>query len=112
MLKHQLRDARTAAGKTQQETADFLGVNYSTYSGYETGKRRPKPAQIQQLAGFFGVTADYLLETETAKGSSEPINLSKGEMKVIRAYRELHATGRAAAVAAVEAMTKCSELRK
>lgn len=50
MLKNQLREARIAAGKTQQETADFLGINYSTYSGYETGKRKPKPAQLQQLA--------------------------------------------------------------
>ena len=50
MLKNQLREARIAAGKTQQETADFLGINYSTYSGYETGKRKPQPAQLQQLA--------------------------------------------------------------
>lgn len=56
MLKNQLREVRIAAGKTQQETADFLGINYSTYSGYETGKRKPKPIQLQQLVNYIGVT--------------------------------------------------------
>lgn len=113
MLKHQLREARLAAGKTQQETADLLGVNYSTYSGYETGKRKPKPAQLQQLAAFFGVTADYLLETTNPLTEKPvPSALSENEIRLISAYRELNTTGRAAAIAAIDALTKSADLRK
>lgn len=113
MLKNQLREARISAGKTQQETADFLGINYSTYSGYKTGKRKPKPSQLQQLANFFGVTTDYLLETgSTIETKGATISLSKGELHLIRAYRELNTAGRAAAVATVEALSKNADLRK
>ena len=52
MLKNQLREA-IAAGKTQQETADFLGINYSTYSGYETGKRKTKAGTAATTCKIF-----------------------------------------------------------
>lgn len=65
MLKTQLRKARKAANKTQQECADYIGVNYSTYSGYETGKREPSVEKIRMIATFLGVSSDYLLEINT-----------------------------------------------
>ena len=72
MLKEQLRKARKAAGKTQQEVADHLGVNFSTYSGYETGKRQPDALKIKKIAAFLGVTGDYLLETGMDRPCSVP----------------------------------------
>lgn len=62
MFKTQLRNARKAAGKTQQECADYLGISYSTFSGYETGKREPDIEKLRKIAVFLGVSGDYLLE--------------------------------------------------
>ena len=63
-----LKSARLDAGKTQQDVADILGIDKSTYSGYETGKREPFVERIKELAKIFNVTGDYLLET----GFDEP----------------------------------------
>ena len=67
-FSQRLKDARMNAGKTQQEVADILGIDKSTCSGYETGKREPFVERIKDLASIFGVTGDYLLET----GFDEP----------------------------------------
>ena len=108
MLKNQLRSARKAAGKTQQECADYLGVNYSTYSGYETGKREPDVLKIKKIAAFLGVTGDYLLETGF-DGRSAPKNKkdtilceAPEELHLIQTYRSLNAAGKAAAVSSVD----------
>lgn len=61
-----LRKARTAAGMTQQQVADKMGVTKSTYCGYETEKRQPDVPKIKQLSEILGVPSDYLLETEKA----------------------------------------------
>lgn len=61
-----LRKARKAAGMTQQQVADKMGVTKSTYCGYETEKRQPDVPKIKQLSEILGVPSDYLLETEKA----------------------------------------------
>jgi len=114
MLKDQLRKARKAAGKTQQEVADHLSVNYSTYSGYETGKRQPDALKIKKIAAFLGVTGDYLLETGfDPKNKKETILCEAAdEVHLIRCYRSLNASGRAAATSAVEGLAGNPALRE
>lgn len=114
MLKDQLRKARKAAGKTQQECADHLGLNYSTYSGYETGKRQPDALKIKKLAAFLGVTGDFLLETGfDGKNKKETIFCeAEDEVRLIRCYRTLNAAGKSAAASAVEGLAGNPELKE
>ena len=118
MLKDQLRHARKAAKKTQQQVADYLGVNYSTYSGYETGKRQPDALKIRQIAEFLGVSGDYLLETG-AQQKAAPKNKkdtviceADDEKNLIMCYRSLNDAGKAAAVAALDGLSSNSAFRQ
>lgn len=58
-----LKLAREARGMTQQSIADLMGIDKSTYCGYETGKRQPDVQKIKQLSSILGVSGDDLLET-------------------------------------------------
>lgn len=55
MRKFKLRDLREIAGKTVQETADFLYVSRGTYYGYEQGIASVNIMNIELLAECFGV---------------------------------------------------------
>lgn len=46
---------REHAGKTQQETANFLGIDQSTYNQYESGQRRPDAKCLHKILKFFHV---------------------------------------------------------
>jgi transcriptional regulator with XRE-family HTH domain len=56
-----LRDYREM---TQQQVADFLNVNRSTYSYYENGKTEPSITTLMRMAELFNVTLDSLLNME------------------------------------------------
>lgn len=58
-----LRAARENKGYTQQQIADLMKIDKSTYCGYETGKRQPDVQKIKQLSVLLGVSGDELLET-------------------------------------------------
>ena len=59
----QLKAARKAAGLTQKQVAEKLGIDHTTYSGYETGKHQPDVRGIKRIASVLGTTGDVLLET-------------------------------------------------
>ena len=56
-----LRQLREDHDKTQTEVANYLGINQTVYSRYETGKNDMKPFQIIALCEYYNVSADYLL---------------------------------------------------
>lgn len=43
------------AGKTQQETANYLGIDKSTYTQYESGQRRPDAKDLLKIEKIFQV---------------------------------------------------------
>ena len=55
-IEDKLIDMRRAAGFTQQEIADLLGVERSTYAGYETGKAVIPIRKLQLLAIIYNVS--------------------------------------------------------
>lgn len=69
-----LRAAREARGYTQQQVADHMKIDKSTYCGYETGKRQPDVQKIKQLSKFLGVSGDDLLETEFASDKKRRVS--------------------------------------
>lgn len=58
-----LRTAREQRGLTQQQVADIMKIDKSTYCGYETGKRSPDVPKLKHLSQILGASADDLLET-------------------------------------------------
>lgn len=75
---------------TQEQAARSLGIDKSTYCGYETGKRKPDVERIKELAALFGVQADTLLEVELT-----PVRaISEVEFALIRKYRSLDDSGK------------------
>ncbi len=94
-----LRKARESRGYTQQQIADRIGIDKSTYCGYETEKRQPDVKKIKQLSRILGVSGDDLLETGFAddpRFTGDP--LTKENRNIIKiagrdgSYRERHLT--------------------
>ncbi|WP_322199651.1 XRE family transcriptional regulator [Acutalibacter intestini] len=83
-----LKEARVAAGLTQNQMARQLGVDSTTYSGYETGRRQPDVNKLRQLAKTLGVTGDQLLEL-SAENAATP-----QELRQVHKYRMLDLHGR------------------
>jgi transcriptional regulator with XRE-family HTH domain len=55
-----LYELRTKNRITQEGMADVIGVDYTTYSGYESGKTALKFHQAIKIAEFFKISLDEL----------------------------------------------------
>ena len=53
---------REASGFTQKHVADFLGIQRSTYSNYETGDRELPLSVMEKLADLYGCDTFALYE--------------------------------------------------
>lgn len=60
ILSENLRMFRKNGGYTQQQLADYLGVDRSTYTKYELD-RRPELDYVIQLAALYNVSVDEIL---------------------------------------------------
>lgn len=98
-FEEQLRRARERAGLTQQEVADAMQLDKSTYCGYETGKRKPDVAKIKKLSAILNSSGDELLETGyTSNDSSSEISKQYMRLDAIdRAKAEAYIAGLLAA---------------
>ena len=68
-----LRQLREDHDKTQKDIAEYLGINQTVYSRYETGRNDMKPFQIIALCQYYNVSADYVLGLPEGR----PYGLSK-----------------------------------
>jgi transcriptional regulator with XRE-family HTH domain len=59
-----LRQARSAAGRTQAECAEFLGVPDSRISAYEYGQTPVPLSELEALAGFFDIAVETFVDEE------------------------------------------------
>ncbi len=65
-----LREVRMSCKKTQQSTADKLGIQLRSYQMYEQGKTEPSIAKLIALADFFDVSLDRLMVRDDTGGGS------------------------------------------
>lgn len=104
MLSEQLKIIRKANKFTQQELADAIGIERSTYASYETGRNKPDVILLSKIAKVFGVGSDFILEIDTTaplnmedisvqykkkSGNKLVSTLSKEEKIVLAKYRLL-----------------------
>lgn len=57
-----LKEIRKSKGISQLKLALALNTNQNTVSRYETGEREPDLNTLIQIADYFNVSIDYLLE--------------------------------------------------
>lgn len=57
-LKENLKLQRKAHKFTQQQIANFLSINRTAYTAYESGKNSPSIYQIRDLATLYGISID------------------------------------------------------
>jgi len=62
MWNDTLKQLRERKGKTQLEIAEILNMSRTGYAQYESGRNQPSIEQIVQLAEYYSVTTDYLLD--------------------------------------------------
>lgn len=75
MLSERLKTLRKEAGLTQEEVAKKLGISRPAYTYWEKGEKRPTPDKLTQIASLFGVSTDYLLNSDT-----DDVDLSEVEL--------------------------------
>lgn len=73
MLHIKLKNLRKDYGFTQKEVADFLNVERTTYSYYESGRSVPSISTIVRLSELYNVSCDYLIKNGKKKGN--PTNI-------------------------------------
>ncbi len=73
-LANTLRTLRLKAGYTQQNIADALNINRSTYTYYETGKTTPDIHTLKALAQILNVPVNNFLEDEMLSMFSDSTN--------------------------------------
>ena len=59
-----IKDLRIKNNITQKQMADFININFSTYSLKENGKRQFTVQELKALAGIFKVKMDDLIEVD------------------------------------------------
>ena len=97
-----LRHYREACALSQQQVANALNIERSTYTRYETGETEPGLSAIVKLSAIYNVSPTQLLPMEEADDepvrklkdtvqSDSPIyQLSKDERGLIALYRALN----------------------
>ncbi|MDE6059736.1 MAG: helix-turn-helix domain-containing protein [Clostridia bacterium] len=58
-----LKDLRKEKGITQKQLADILGTTDDSIYSWEHGRSQPSLEMLQSIITYFGISADYLFET-------------------------------------------------
>ncbi len=66
-ISKKIKQLRESANLTQQELAAKLSISRSTLAGYEAESKQPSYQVLAQIADFFNVPTDYLLEVGVFK---------------------------------------------
>lgn len=99
--------ARTAAGLSQKEVAQSMGISPQALAQYEKSRRRPKPATLQRIADAIGCSLqeligdDMKISREDQEGLSfdlgmfgenppaDPEHVREDEKTLLQYYRKL-----------------------
>ena len=83
-----IKQARQAAGITQQELADRLGISYVGVSQWETDKRNPKQETLVRIAKALDIPVSSLCGPDRFIPASELIEKLSGMLKQANNNRE------------------------
>lgn len=92
-ISARLKEIRLRAGLKQKEMAEKLGIEKSTYNGYEMGRRTPDTGTVRNICEVLSVDPNTLLgyESNLEETVSEYIRLIKllevEEIEVIKDFK-------------------------
>lgn len=94
MISYWLKYYRHECGLTQQQVADRLKIERSTYTYYETGKTKPDINTIVKIAKVFNVNYTALLKgiEEELEGAIAEIHSGAADEEEMNKYRTHAAT--------------------
>lgn len=85
-----LKSLRKEYHMTQEQIAKQLNLNRSTISGYETKDREPSYQTLAEIANFFHVSIDYLLDEDVIIiDNSRTLSSSDLENELLKGCRKL-----------------------
>lgn len=72
-----LRAAREGAGLTQEDLADFVGIDQVQISKYEKSRTKPQAVRLEPIAEALG-KINYITWLLTGRGEVPPVTRPKG----------------------------------
>ena len=75
-FENRLKELRSQKGLTMKNLAEELNVNYTTYVNWEKGKS-PSFEKIADIANYFNVSTDYLLDLTIRKTIDDDFEKAK-----------------------------------
>ena len=96
MLSQTIKELRTQREISQATLASVLGVTQQAVAKWERDKAEPDSSTIKQIAKYFNVSIDYLLDNDGAGANANtqpPLNAEQAEL--IAEYDALNDEGRA-----------------
>ncbi len=85
-----IKQLREEKHLSQQRLSLDLNVSQATISKYELGQTDPDIQMIVDLANYFRVSADYLLEISDDKHNISDSRLSETEKQLIADFKRLN----------------------
>jgi transcriptional regulator with XRE-family HTH domain len=61
MINNRIKNLRDHYDKNLNDIIEYIGVTKSTYTDYESGKKKPPHEHLMKLAEYYSVSVDYLL---------------------------------------------------
>lgn len=104
MIMKKLKELRESKHLSQQRLAIDLNVSQATVSKYELGQAEPDIPTIIKLAGYFHVSADYLLGISDDKQNIAGNRLSDAERQLIFDFKRLDKTQKAKLLAYMQGL--------
>lgn len=91
---NRLSDVRKMHKMNKKQFASFLGLQYTTYDGYEKGVRDTPSNVLVLIAKKCNISIDYILGTQDEPSVLNRINLTPEELLLIETCRRLNEDGR------------------
>lgn len=85
MFKDRIKEARKAAGLSQEQLGRILGISKQTISDYERGYSEPDMAKVTSLMSALSIDANYLWQDEMKTTNAES-DVSARAMEIAKAY--------------------------
>lgn len=80
--------------KKQKDLTDFLGLQKNSFTEWKGGRSKSYMKYLPQIADFFGVSVDYLLDdNKKSPDTSLDSEMSERDRDAARLYRALIASG-------------------
>ena len=90
IIGSRVRNLRYSKGLNQTDLGSIIGVSKASISGYEHATRNPSYKNLNKLADFFGVTADYLLGREgliVCEGNISEAKVNEDDVHIINSIK-------------------------